>query len=101
MSGTTTAPAKVIAVLLADGWHHVVQGSFSVGPLSFGAVHDPDVPGFWFEEADHGNPYRPATLAGPLTSVLAVRQIGSARQTRELARPAAGRWTRPAPEAVA
>jgi hypothetical protein len=91
----------VIAVLLADGWHRVVQGSFSVGALNFGAGDDPDVLGFWFEEADNGSPYRPAALAGPLNSILAVRQVGAARQTRELSRPVPRSWARSTPEAVA
>ena len=102
MSGTTTiAASKVVAVLLADGWHRVIQGSFSVGPLGFGAEADPEVLGFCFEEAELGSPYRPAALAGPLNSIIAVRQVGSAGQTRELARPTARRWARSAPEAVA
>ena len=25
--------ARVVAVLLADGWHRIIPGSFSVGPL--------------------------------------------------------------------
>jgi len=101
MSGATIAPGKVVAVLLADGWHRIIQGSFSVGALGFGAAADPEVLGFCFEEADDGSPYRPAALAGPLTSILAVRQVGSARQTRELARPTSRRWPGPAPVAVA
>ena len=101
MSGTTIATSKVGAVLLADGWHRIIQGSFSVATLRFGAEADPGVLGFCCEEADTGNPYRPATLAGPLDSVLAVRQVGSARQTRELGQVAAGRWARSVPEAVA
>ena len=102
MSGTTIASARVVAVLLADGWHRVVRGSFSVGTLGFGDGTDPDMPGFHLEEADHGTPDRPATLTGPLTSILAIRQAGSpARHTGELARPAARRWARPTPEAVA
>jgi hypothetical protein len=96
------APATVVAVLLADGWHRIIPGSFSVGTLSFGAEAGPGTPGFRFEQADQGgSPYGPATLAGPLASILAVRQAGSARQTRELARPAAKRWARSSPEAVA
>jgi hypothetical protein len=101
MNGTTIATADVIAVLLADGWHRVVQGSFAVGTLSFGVGADPGTPGFCFEEADHGSPYRPATLAGPLSSILAVRLATSARQTRDLGRPAVRRWTPSIPEAVA
>ena len=70
------APGQVVAVLLADGWHRIVPGSFRVGPLSFGAEAGPGTPGFRFEEeAGPGSPYRPATLAGPLRSILAVRQV--------------------------
>ena len=102
MSGITIAPAKVAAVLLADGWHRVVRGSFTVGALGLDDGADPDTPGFCFEEADNGSPYRPAALAGPLTSILAVRQAGSAaRHPGELARPAARRWAPSTPEAVA
>ena len=102
MSGISIAPAKVVAVLLADGWHRIVRGSFSVGPLGFGAGGGPGALGFCFEEADAGSPYRPTTLAGPLDSILAVRQAGSpAGHPGELTRPASRRWARSAPEAVA
>jgi hypothetical protein len=89
MSGATVAPATVVAVLLADGWHQVVHGSFSVGALGFGAEADPDVPGFCFEEAGNGSLHRPAALADPLTSILAVRQAGAARRPGGTGRPAA------------
>ena len=75
MSGTTIATSKVTAVLLADGWHRIVPGSFGVGPLSFEAEAGPGTPGFRFEEADAGRPYQPAVLAGPLDSIIAVRQV--------------------------
>jgi len=76
MNNTQIATTKVVAVLIADGWHQVVPGSFWVGPLSFGAEAGPGTPGFRFEEeAGPGSPYRPATLAGPLGSILAVRQV--------------------------
>ena len=75
MTDTTIVPATVVAVLLADGWHRVVPGSFSVGVLSFGAEAGPGTPGFRFEQAETGSPYRPATLAGPLGSIIAVRQV--------------------------
>ena len=101
MSGTTITTSKVTAVLLADGWHRIIQGSFSVAALRFGAEADPGVLGFCCEEVDTGSPYRPASLAGPLNSVLAVRQVASARQTRELGHLAATRWAHSAPEAVA
>lgn len=102
MNTATIAPGHVVAVLLADGWHRIVPGSFSVGTLSFGAEAGQGTPGFRFEQADSGSPYGPATLAGPLGSIIAVRQAHSAaRRSGELARPASGRWGRPAPEAVA
>jgi hypothetical protein len=75
MSGNEVArSARVIAVLLADGWHRIVPGSFRACPLVFGAGAEHGVPGFSFEEADAGSPYQPTTLAGPLDSILAVRQ---------------------------
>ena len=79
MNDTLIATTKVVAVLLADGWHRVVPGSFSVGPLSFEAEAGPGTPGFRFEEeAETDGPYRPATLAGPLGSIIAVRQVAPA-----------------------
>ena len=78
MSGNDIAVGRVIAVLLADGWHRIVPGSFRVGPLSFGAEAGPGTPGFRFEEADAGRPYQPTVLAGPVDSIVAVRQVTSA-----------------------
>jgi hypothetical protein len=75
MSDNDMAACRVVAVLLADGWHRIVPGSFGVGPLSFGAEAGPGTPGFRFEEADAGRPYQPAVLAGPLDSIIAVRQV--------------------------
>ena len=78
MSDNDVAGGRVVAVLLADGWHRIVPGSFRVGPLSFGAEAGPGTPGFRFEEADAGRPYQPTVLAGPLGSIIAVRQVNSA-----------------------
>ena len=75
MSDTDVAAGRVISVLLADGWHRTVPGSFSVGPLGLGAGADLGVPGFCFEEADAGSPYQPTMLTGPLNSIIAVRQV--------------------------
>jgi hypothetical protein len=75
MNDNDVAGARVIAVLLADGWHRIVPGSFRVGPLSFAAEASPGTPGFRFEEADAGRPYQPTVLAGPLDSIIAVRQV--------------------------
>ncbi len=75
MSGNDIPVGRVVAVLLADGWHRIVAGSFRVGPLSFEAEAGPGTPGFRFEEADAGRPYQPTVLAGPLDSIIAVRQV--------------------------
>ena len=75
MKGNHIAGGRVVAVLLADGWHRIIPGSFRVGPLSFEAEAGPGTPGFRFEEADAGRPYQPTVLAGPLDSIIAVRQV--------------------------
>ena len=75
MNDNDVAATRVVAVLLADGWHRIVPGSFRVGPVSFGAGAGPGTPGFRFEEADAGRPYQPTVLAGPLDSIIAVRQV--------------------------
>ena len=77
MSDTDVAAGRVVAVLLADGWHRIVRGSFSVGQQSFSVGADLGVPGFRFEEADAGSPYQPTVLAGPLDSIIAVRHAPS------------------------
>ncbi len=69
------APATVVAVLLADGWHKVASGSFTIGALGFGDHDDRGVLGYRFEEIAEASPYGPATLAGPLDALLAVRQV--------------------------
>ena len=75
MKGNHIAGGRVVAVLLADGWHRIIPDSFRVGPLSFEAEAGPGTPGFRFEEADAGRPYPPTVLAGPLDSIIAVRQV--------------------------
>ncbi len=101
MSATHLTTTQVVAVLLADGWHRVVPGSFSVGALGLGAEADLGIPGFRFEEADTASPYRPAALAGPLGSLLAVRQVTSAhRHPSQPDRPAVRHHGPPTPQAV-
>ena len=73
-----TAAAQVIAVLLADGWHHITRASFSIGPLALGADTGLGRLGFHFEEADTGSLHKPTSLTGPLDSIIAVRQIAPA-----------------------
>ena len=80
MSENHVAGARVVAVLLADGWHRIVPGSFRVGPLSFEAEAGLGAPGFRFAEADAGRPYQPTMLAGPLDSIIAVRQVTPAER---------------------
>ncbi len=104
MSTHNVASARVVAVLLADGWHRIVRGSFHVGPLSFEAEAGPGTPGFRFEEADAGSPYRPTVLAGPLDSIIAVREVtpalrglgepDQASTAPGRARPGLGTWPR-------
>ena len=72
-------PATVVAVLLADGWHQVASGSFTIGALSFGDADNRGVLGYRFEEIGDADLYRPAILAGPLDAVFAVRQVTSRR----------------------
>ena len=92
MSGNDVGIGRVISVLLADGWHRTVPGSFSVGPLRFGAAAELGVPGFCFEEADTGSPYQPTVLAGPLDSIIAIWQVAPA--VRSLSDPARARAAR-------
>jgi hypothetical protein len=71
------APEEVIEVLLADGWHPVTPGTFSVDAdhyihaqtarFRLGAPSGDYTPGFLFEE------FTGEWITGPLTSVLAVR----------------------------
>jgi hypothetical protein len=78
--------ARVVAVLLADGWHHIRPGSFSVGALPFGPDGAGDGLGYYFEEATSASPYGPATFAGPLSAVLAMRQAAQGRWLHESGR---------------
>jgi hypothetical protein len=100
MSGATVATAKVVAVLLADGWHQVVRGSFSIDTLGYGPGADPGVLGFCFEEADDSSLHRTYAVAGPLNSILAVRQASPRRHPGDPARAATGCRARSSLEAV-
>ena len=85
MSGTPhllVAPEKVVAVLLADGWHKIVSGSFPVGALGLSHNDDRGELGYCFEEIRTTSLDESATLAGPLDAVLAVRQVTSRRPLR-------------------
>ena len=78
---------RITHVLLADGWHEVADGSFTVAPYEFGRPANTgagdgdfavlynssntgtDPMGFEFTEARTS-----ALIGGPLTSVIAVRR---------------------------
>ena len=94
MSGTQhllVAPEKVDAVLLADGWHKVAMGSFTVGGLSFGDG-DRGVLGYCFEEIGTTSLHKSARLTGPLDAVLAIRQVTARIPLREQG-PARQLWS--------
>lgn len=66
---------KVVRVLLADGWHHVADGSFLIEAYDFCSPPDNHFErvssqGFSFVET------RPPSMviSGPLTSILAVAE---------------------------
>ena len=95
MSGTQhllVAPEKVDAVLLADGWHKVALGSFTVGALGLGQDHDRGVLGYRFEEIGTTSLHKSATLTGPLDAVLAIRQVTARIPLREQG-PARQLWS--------
>jgi hypothetical protein len=73
---------EVVAVLLVDGWHRVSSGSFTTGALGFDAAGGEDVLGFRFDEPHESSAYAPATVAGPLDGLLAVRQVPRRRRSR-------------------
>jgi hypothetical protein len=89
MSNVIAANDNVVAVLLADGWHEVVPGSFSVGPLGLDGHIELARPGFRFDETRVGSPYRPTSLAGPLDSIIAVRQVNRGTRRDAVSRAAA------------
>lgn len=63
----------VSAVLLADGWHEVAGASFSVVSYKFVAnrvVFGDGTVGFRFTTEEG------TVVAGPLTSILAMKQVG-------------------------
>jgi hypothetical protein len=81
MSNVIAANDNVVAVLLADGWHQVVPGSFSVALLGLDPRIELARPGFRFDEIRLGSPYRPTSLTGPLDSIIAVRQVNRGNTT--------------------
>jgi hypothetical protein len=90
-------PSLVSAILLQDGWHVVVPGTLNTGKYAVVEpnVPSPAMPGFTFHEEGG------ASIAGPMSSVLAVRRTPAARTTEVKASAAARPTSAPAPPAPA
>lgn len=91
-------PSLISEVLLQDGWHVVVPGTLNMGKYALVEPNTPApaAPGFTFHEAGG------ASIAGPMSSILAVRH-GLAARTTEVheapaARPPAARPPAPKPQ---
>jgi hypothetical protein len=88
-------PSHISEILLQDGWHVVVPGTLHTGKY---AIVEPNAlalatPGFTFHEAGA------SSIAGPMSSVLAVRRTSAARTMEEKEPPAARPQSSPAPAA--
>ncbi|MFI6448498.1 hypothetical protein [Kitasatospora sp. NPDC050543] len=57
-------PAKVTAVLLADGWHHLDPGSLEIGSGPF--------EGTWFTFTEAPDATKRVQLSGPVSSIVAL-----------------------------
>ena len=79
-------PAKVVGVLLADGWHDVADASFTLDSYEYveddlvlhgGGQSGVCAAGFAFTEASVPGPSFDGRrlIAGPLTAVLAVERV--------------------------
>jgi hypothetical protein len=77
--------SEVAAVLLADGWRQVHKGSFVLDSYEFvdgddvlvGGGQVPGVPSVGFQFLDGEAWPTEVTIAGPLTSILAIRRVRS------------------------
>jgi hypothetical protein len=86
-------PSLISEILLEDGWHVVVPGTLHTGKYALVEPNTPSpaTPGFTFHEAGG------ASIAGPMSSVLAVRRAVSATTADVKEPPAARPQTAPAP----
>ena len=69
---------SVIAVLLNDGWHHPIAGTFKIGNIRLHAdaaagIDFGQSSATWDEDA-HAGVSIAVTVSAPLTSVLAIQQ---------------------------
>jgi hypothetical protein len=68
----------IFEVLLPDGWHIVAKNSFTLDSFDFvqggrsQPLHSGGV-GFWFMEANKMALEQPKPLAGPVSSIIALR----------------------------
>ena len=90
-------PSLISEILLQDGWHVVVPGTLHTGKYALVEPNTPApaTPGFTFHEAGG------ASIAGPMSSVLAVRRTLEARTSEAKEPPAARTQSAPAPPADA
>ena len=90
-------PALISEILLQDGWHVVVPGTLKTGKYALAEPNtpSPSTPGFAFREASG------AAIAGPLSSILAVRRTLAARTAEAKEPPAVRPQAAPAPPADA
>jgi hypothetical protein len=90
-------PSLVSAILLPDGWHVVVPGTLTTGKYALVEPNTPSpaAPGFTFHEEGG------VSIAGPVSSILAVRRGPAARTTEVKDTPAVKAQTAPAPPAAA
>jgi hypothetical protein len=90
-------PSLISEVLLKDGWHVVVPGTFNTGKYAVVEPNTPSptIPGFTFHEKGG------ASIAGPMTSILALRRAAGARATQVKETPAARPEAAPTPPAPA
>jgi hypothetical protein len=86
-------PSLISEILLQDGWHALVPGTLHTGKFALVEPNTPPLstPGFTFHEAGAG------TIAGPLSSVLAVRRNLAAGTPEAKDPPAAKPQSAPAP----
>ena len=88
-------PSLISEILLQDGWHVLVPGTLHTGKFALVEPNTPPLstPGFTFHEAGGG------TVAGPLSSVLAVRRTLAAPTSEAKEPPPAKPPSAPAPPA--
>jgi hypothetical protein len=88
-------PSLISEILLQDGWHILVPGTLHTGKFALVEPNTPPLstPGFTFDEAGAGS------IAGPLSSILAVRRAPEASASEAKEPPPSKSQSSPAPPA--